>query len=221
MVRFYLLIGATLAVNTVLLGVLAWAYHSPRFSHRRLSDRPAIKVKRAERLKTMAVISTLSLLFVFAPTYFLHDALFVDGATPWWKIAGQSVAVLVLYDFLYYFAHRTMHHKRLMRLVHGVHHRARNPSTLESFFQHPIELGVGLGLLFFCTWVVGPIHVMAFQIVFFVYSNLNILIHSGLRLSIAPVDLITRKHHVHHQDDFAKNYASITPLPDLLFGTLA
>lgn len=220
MFGFYALVGATLAVNTILLAVLAWVYHSPRFSHRRISARPAIKVERAERLRTMGIISTLSLVAVIAPTYFFFDVLFHDRATPWWTIAAQSVGILLLYDFLYYFLHRTLHHKKLMRLVHGVHHRARNPSTLESFFQHPIELLLGLGLLFACIAVVGPVHVLTFQIVFFVYSNLNIVIHSGLVLPWGgPINFLTKKHHVHHQDDFAKNYASLTPLPDRLFGT--
>lgn len=220
MIGFYALIAATLAVNTILLAVLAWAYHSPRFAHRRISQRPAIKVARLARLRTMGVISTLSLAAVIAPTYFLHDVLFHERPTPWWEIALQSVGVLMLYDFLYYFLHRTMHHKRLMRWVHGVHHRARNPSTLESFFQHPVELLAGLGLLFACVAAFGPIHVLTFQIVFFVYSNLNILIHSGLALPFGgPVNFLTKKHHVHHQDDFAKNYASLTPLPDRIFGT--
>jgi sterol desaturase/sphingolipid hydroxylase (fatty acid hydroxylase superfamily) len=220
MVRFYVLIAATLAVNTLLLAVLAWAYHSPRFAHRRISARPAIKVSRNERLRTMSIISTLSLVAVIAPTYFLYDVLFHENATPWWTIALQAVGILVVYDFFYYFLHRTLHHKRLMRLVHGVHHRARNPSTLESFFQHPVELLLGLGLLFACTFAFGPVHVITFQIVFFVYSNLNILVHSGLNLPYGgPINFLTRKHHVHHQDDFAKNYASLTPLPDRLFGT--
>ncbi|MBX3251988.1 MAG: sterol desaturase family protein [Myxococcales bacterium] len=222
MLRFYVLVAATLAVNAVLIGVLAWAYHSPRFRHRRISLRPGIKVARAERLRTMSVISTLSLAAVVGPTYLFFDDLFHARDTALWLVALQAVGVLLVYDFAYYWLHRAMHDKRLMRLVHGVHHRARNPSTLESFFQHPVELLAGLGLLYASVVVLGPIHVDAFIIAFFVYSNANILIHSGLVLPTpfaAPINALTKKHHVHHQDDFAKNYSSLTPLPDRLFGT--
>ncbi len=31
--------------------------------------------------------------------------------------------------------------------------------------------------------------------------------------------LLTRNHTVHHKDDFDRNYASLTSLPDMLFGT--
>jgi sterol desaturase/sphingolipid hydroxylase (fatty acid hydroxylase superfamily) len=65
---------------------------------------------------------------------------------------------------------------------------------------------------------------MAFAAAFFVYSTLNILIHSGLEFPhwlLSPINALTRKHHKHHSGQFGRNYASLTPLPDLLFGTHA
>jgi sterol desaturase/sphingolipid hydroxylase (fatty acid hydroxylase superfamily) len=115
-----------------------------------------------------------------------------------------------------------MHHKKVMRWVHGVHHRARTPSALESFYLHPLELLAGLFLLLFSTYLLGPVHSHAFVAAFFVYSTLNIVIHSGLDFPhplLAPVGFLVRKHQVHHLDDFGKNYSSLTPLPDLVFGT--
>ena len=103
-----------------------------------------------------------------------------------------------------------------------MHHRARNPTALESFYLHPIELFAGIILMLAATVVVGPINHVAYLIVFFVYSILNIIVHSGLNLPLmGPTNFLTRKHHVHHQDDFGKNFSSLTPLPDLFFGTLS
>ena len=65
-------------------------------------------------------------------------------------------------------------------------------------------------------------HVYTYAVVFLIHSTLNILVHSGLvfgRWFLAPIDLLARKHSVHHKDDFARNYASLTPIPDLVFGT--
>jgi sterol desaturase/sphingolipid hydroxylase (fatty acid hydroxylase superfamily) len=109
-----------------------------------------------------------------------------------------------------------------MRFCHGVHHRAKAPSALESFYLHPVELLGGLFLLFASTWLIGPVHTYSFLFAFFVYSMLNIVIHSGLDFRHPltwPIDFLTRKHHVHHFDDFSKNYSSLTPLPDLIFGS--
>ena len=223
--QFYLLVGMTLLSNTLLLVFLAWAYRSPRFESRRIELGAPMKVPKSARLKNMTTSAVLSLAVVLGSTYFLYEALFTEVATAWWVILPQGIAILVVYDWTYYALHRGMHHKKLMRWVHGVHHRARNPSALESFYLHPLELLAGLGLLVFSTWVtslIAPVHVYAFAAAFFVYSTLNIVIHSGLDFGHPlswPVDFLTRKHHVHHRNDFSKNYASLTPLPDMFFGT--
>jgi sterol desaturase/sphingolipid hydroxylase (fatty acid hydroxylase superfamily) len=132
------------------------------------------------------------------------------------------LVILLVYDFAYYWLHRVMHIKRLMPLVHGVHHKVLNPTAMESFYLHPLEMFAGLALLMVCTWLVGPVHAYAFAAVFFIHSSLNIVVHSGLSSGhwlLAPVDHLTRKHHVHHMENAQKNYASLTPLWDMLFGT--
>lgn len=222
MATFYGLLGLTLAFDAVLLSWLAWAFHAPRFARQRISPTVKLKVSPLSRVVNVIVSSSLSLVTVIGATYWGSSALLSTAPTPAWRIAFEALAILLIYDFAYYGLHRGMHHKKLMRWVHGVHHRARTPSALESFYLHPAELLAGLGLLLASTWIVGPVHIYAFLAAFFVYSTLNILIHSGLDFGIAlssPIDALTRKHHVHHHDDFAKNYSSLTPLPDWLFRT--
>ncbi len=222
MFEFYSIVAAAMVFDVVVLAILVWAFASPRFAAQRISQAPTMKVSRSARLENIAVSSTLSLLTVVGGTYALFDVLFHQRETPLWLIALQGVGILVVYDFLYYFMHRGMHNKKVMRFVHGVHHRARNPSSLESFYLHPAELFAGLALLMLCTFIVGPVHIYSFGAAFFIYSPLNIVIHCGLRFKnplLAPITFLTKKHHVHHMDDFGRNYASLTPLPDLVFRT--
>jgi sterol desaturase/sphingolipid hydroxylase (fatty acid hydroxylase superfamily) len=219
---FYAVLFATLALDAVLLGGLVWAFYSPRFADHRIQPGQAIKVPLAKRVRSAVVSSGISLAAIVGSTWFLHDALFYDRPTSFVVKVLQGGGILLVYDFAYYGLHRAMHIKKVMRFVHGVHHRATNPSALESFYLHPVELLAGLGLLLASTRLVGPVHEHAFIGAFFVYSTLNIVIHSGLDFRhplLAPIDFLTKKHHVHHFDDFAKNYSSLTPLPDLLFGT--
>jgi sterol desaturase/sphingolipid hydroxylase (fatty acid hydroxylase superfamily) len=169
----------------------------------------------------------MSLAIVFGTTFALFDFLFTETEQPWWQKLLTVVAILFVYDFAYYAGHRTMHHPALFKRVHGIHHRARNPSSVESFYQHPAELVVGLSLFFGTTvlmrLVLGPIHVHTFALLFFLYSQLNILNHAGLRTGIRALgwlDWLSSIHHVHHHDDPNKNFATITMLPDRLFGTL-
>lgn len=222
MQRPYLLVSATLVFNALLIALLAWAYYAPRFRDRRISLSQSMREPWKKRLRVMSTTSALSLLAVYGGLYLLSDKLLDGRRAGLWTVLGQAALVLLVYDFAYYFLHRAMHIKKVMRWVHGVHHRARNPSALESFYLDPLELFAGLGLMFLSTWVVGPVDVNAFGLVFFVYSTLNILVHSGIELRsklAAPIDFLAKKHHVHHMQNFGKNYSSLTPLPDLLFGT--
>lgn len=221
-VELAVLIALTLLFDAVLLGWLAWAFHAPRFQAKRMSPSVSLRATRGERLRTMGVISALSLATIVSVLVFLHRYLVTTTPTSAGTIVLQAAGVLVLYDFIYYGLHRTMHVQSLMRFVHGVHHRAKNPSALESFFMHPVELLAGLALLVFSTWIVGPVHVYAFAFAFFIYSTLNIVIHSGLQFGhplLWPIDALTAKHFVHHMTDHGKNFSSLTPLPDLVFRT--
>ena len=222
MLTFYLVIAGILLFNGLLLALLSWAYHSPRFAAYRISTKQSMKVPAKKRLRVMVEIGALSVLLVAGFTYLLYPRLVYAGAAPPWRIALEAAGVLLLYDFAYHVLHRAMHTKRLMRLVHGVHHRARNPSAAESFFLHPLELLAGLSLMIGTTVLVGPIHVHAFYAVFFVYTTFNILVHSGLAFPsrlLWPINALARKHHIHHEVDFSKNLSSLTPLPDLIFRT--
>lgn len=223
---FHVIVAVTLLVDALLLGFLIWAFHSKTLGKYRMREIMRVKVSRRRFWITVSGNGIFSMALTVAMIYGLADVLLHAGEAPVWLMLVQGVAILVIYDFTYYGLHRVMHIKSVMRLVHGVHHRARYPSALESLYLSPIELFLGLALLMASTYVVslfGPVHYLAFGAVFFVYSTLNIVIHSGM---IFPhpvfyvVNLLTTKHHEHHFGDFGRNYASITPLPDFLFGTL-
>jgi sterol desaturase/sphingolipid hydroxylase (fatty acid hydroxylase superfamily) len=219
-------IAAIMVLDAVLLAFLAWAYNARRYEPNRISSMPPLKVSRRKRLIHIVGNSTLSLVFVVGMIAALYGFAFHAGPAAPWRVLADALAIIMLYDFLYYGMHRLLHHRKLMPYVHAVHHRARNPSALESFYLHPVELFLGLALLHLCTGVwaaaLGPVHVYTYAIAFLVHSTLNILVHSGLvfgHLLLAPIDLLARKHSVHHKDDFSRNYASLTPIPDLIFGT--
>ncbi len=227
MLALYPPVLAIMALDGVLLTALAWAYGAPRFASRRISPMPPLRVGMRERMRYFLVSSVLSLAFIGAMTWALWGFGIADEARPAWRNVVDPIAVILLYDFLYYFLHRLMHHRKLVRHVHAVHHRARNPSALESFYLHPAELFAGLALLHGCIalyalWM-GPLSIAGYAVLFFVHSTLNILVHSGIVFGAWftwPIDYLARKHSVHHKDDAGKNYSSLTPIPDTLFGTV-
>ena len=222
MIKFYLIVLAILGLDGALLASLAWTYHAKRFEPYRISLKESMKVPDGERVRNIAFIAVLSLFAVFGMTYFIYPYAFHQNPTSGWRIAGEIVAILLVYDFAYYWMHRLMHHKKLMKYVHAVHHEVHNPTAMESFYLHPIELFAGLALLLSCTWLLGPVHIYSFAVVFFVHSTLNITVHSGVdskRWWLFPIDHLTRKHYIHHAGNYDNNYASLTPFWDMLFGT--
>ena len=222
MVKFYVIIASILAVDGALLTFLAYAYHAKRFEAYRISLKESMKVPSAERLKNIAFIAVLSLLAVFGMTGAIYPFAFHDGPVSAPRLVFEILAILLVYDFAYYWLHRLMHTKKGMRWVHGRHHEVRNPTAMESFYLTPYELFAGLALLLACTWLLGPVSIYSFAVVFFIHSTLNITVHSGLlskRLLLWPIDHLTHKHYTHHAGNYDRNYASLTPFWDMLFGT--
>ncbi len=211
-------VALVLASSGVCSGLLTLAY--AKMPGRRLHREEQRKPLGAELGRRVVVNSLFSTALVFGFTQLLADRLFSAAPVPVWRGALQALAILALYDLLYYFLHRYLFHGwSVLRPVHAVHHRVRYPTTIDSLFLHPLEGFLGLGLLVLCTWIVGPVHVYAFGACFFVYSWLNIIVHGGVALPVPYLGLVARKHAVHHVDMRAGNYASLSPLPDLLFGT--
>lgn len=224
-IPFHAIIGGTLLVDAVLFGFLIWAFHSERLGKYRMRDVMPVKVTKKAYWTNVLTNAVFSIGATLGLIYGLADILLTAEATPVLTIALQGVAILLVYDFSYYFMHRLFHIKRIMRLVHGVHHRARYPSALESLYLSKIEITAGLALLMVSTAFIalfGPVHFAAFGAAFFVYSTLNILVHSGMVFPhwfFAPLNVLAVKHHKHHMNEFGKNYSSLTPLPDFFFRT--
>src|SRR5438552_1927295 len=108
MIRFYQLILVILAIDGALLTFLAYAYHARRFEPHRISLKESMKVPDRERLRNIAYISVLSVIAVFGMTYFIYPFTFHQRATSGWRVAYQIVAILLVYDFAYYWMHRAM-----------------------------------------------------------------------------------------------------------------
>jgi sterol desaturase/sphingolipid hydroxylase (fatty acid hydroxylase superfamily) len=215
----YVLLLFTLACSGVFMGALILGFRSPRAEARRIREERGRRLGGPAFYARTMLNALFSAAMVFGFAYGLYSHLFYEAAPPWWRVPLEAVGILALYDFAYYLMHRFPFHQwSVLKRVHAVHHKAKYPQALDSLYLHPVENLLGIGLLTACTWVVGPVHVTSYAIAFFVYSQLNIAVHCGLDLPL--LGAMSRKHDKHHASMRAGNYASLTPLPDLLFGTL-
>jgi len=216
-----LLVIGTLAGLLMVVG--QWAVLSDQYKQYRIRTPAASQsIPLQRKVVNVGLNMVFSSLIFVAVMYYFSDKLFHGGETPWVMMFGEVLAVLMLYDFMYYFMHRTLHHPKLMKYVHGIHHRARFPTTMESLFLHPVEGFSGLALLFGSAMVIGPVNWVSFLVIVFIHTIANVLVHMNLVLPHPMFKLSNFwavKHDFHHGKHLNKNFASIFPFWDMMFGT--
>jgi sterol desaturase/sphingolipid hydroxylase (fatty acid hydroxylase superfamily) len=141
------------------------------------------------------------------------------ASQPWWL---QGVEVVLLSDLLIYWAHRLQHRVGFLWRFHAVHHSAEHLDWLAAHREHPLDTIYTVGLINLPAFVLGfPLETLAGFIAF--RGVWAIYIHSNVRLPIGPLRVILggpELHHWHHdRDRDAGNYANLSPLMDVLFGT--
>ncbi|MBQ0795201.1 sterol desaturase family protein [Zhongshania sp.] len=219
---FLIMIAAVFVTNTVLIGFMTWAVQSERFGKYRIRTPERNRIPIGKKYINVSLNMLLSLLLFVAAFYYLGDKLVYVGSTSVATLIGEVLASLMLYDFMYYFLHRGMHYPKVMKYVHGVHHYVRFPTSVESTYLHPLENIFGVSLLFIAVVILGPISTTAFAIMFFIYTSVNIIVHSNLVFPHPALRLLNFwaiKHDIHHGKHLNANYASIFPFWDQMFGT--
>jgi sterol desaturase/sphingolipid hydroxylase (fatty acid hydroxylase superfamily) len=141
------------------------------------------------------------------------------ASQPWWL---QAVEVVVLSDFLVYWGHRLQHRVGFLWRFHAVHHSAEHLDWLAAHREHPLDTIYTVGIINLPAFLLGfPLETIAGFIAF--RGIWAIYIHSNVRLPIGPLRMLVGSpelHHWHHdRDRDAGNYANLSPLMDILFGT--
>jgi sterol desaturase/sphingolipid hydroxylase (fatty acid hydroxylase superfamily) len=137
----------------------------------------------------------------------------------WWL---QAIEVVLLSDLFIYWGHRLQHRVGFLWRFHSIHHSAEHLDWLAAHREHPLDTVYTLTLINLPAYLLGfPIETLAGFLAF--RGMWAIYIHSNVRLPLGPLRALLgapELHHWHHaKERFAGNYANISPLMDLLFGT--
>ncbi|WP_340199526.1 sterol desaturase family protein [Ascidiimonas sp. W6] len=134
----------------------------------------------------------------------------------------QVLEVLILSDFLIYWGHRLQHHVDFLWRFHKVHHSAESLDWLAAHREHPIDSIYTIGLINLPAFIMGfPLEsiagIIAFRGIWAIYIHSNVRVpHGPIKILIGAPEL----HHWHHDlDRRAGNYANISPIMDVIFGT--
>jgi lathosterol oxidase len=124
-----------------------------------------------------------------------------------------SLAVAIIFhDFYFYWTHRLMHHKKIFKYVHRVHHESTNPSPWAAYSFHPWEAVVQAMVMPILVFTL-PLHPLTASL-FLIYMIVrNVIGHLGFE--ILPTGFTKNKwlnwntavtHHNMHHEHFHSNY---------------
>ena len=155
-----------------------------------------------------------------------YGQLYFDVAEHGWAYWVFSLAFLILaHDTYFYWMHRLMHHPKLYRRFHLVHHKSTNPTPYTSFSFHPLESVLEFAIIPVLTLVL-PVHAAVFFL-FTLWSILfNVLGHTGYEISPSGFTrhrlfkwLNTPTHHNMHHHQARFNYGLYFNFWDRVMGT--
>ncbi len=143
-----------------------------------------------------------------------------------WGWFGASFVVMALiHDAYFYWAHRLMHHPKIFRYVHSVHHRSTNPSPWAAYSFHPLEALIEAGIFLVIVFTL-PVHGLALFLFLLHMISRNVLGHLGIELFPKWFVrnkwlnwLTTTTHHDLHHKNFNGNYGLYFTWWDKWFGT--
>ncbi len=141
-----------------------------------------------------------------------------------WFFASIGIAIIV-HDTWFYWTHRLMHHRRLFKYFHRVHHESTNPSPWAAYSFSPLEAAVQAGIFPLLVFTV-PMHPLAFFAFMIWQIFFNVLGHTGyeyfprwlMRTWLGSI-LNTPTNHVQHHEKMRGNYGLYFNVWDRLMGT--
>ena len=139
--------------------------------------------------------------------------------------ALSVILLIFIHDTWFYWIHRLMHHRKLYRLIHLVHHRSHNPTPWAALSFHPLEAVLEIAFLPAIVMLV-PLHPIAIILFSTIALVVNIIGHLGYELMPAwfvrhPLLrwVNTSTHHNLHHKHANKNYGLYFNIWDRLMDT--
>ncbi len=155
-----------------------------------------------------------------------YNFLFNDlSSKPWWYYALTFPLMFLLHDTYFYWTHRLMHHPKLFKIFHLVHHKSINPSPWAAYAFHPTEAVVEAGILVLISFTI-PTHVIFIATFFLLSIVYNVYGHLGYELYSKGSNkhwfkkwMNTSINHNMHHKHFDGNYGLYFTFWDEIMGT--
>lgn len=144
----------------------------------------------------------------------------------WFYFFAAFPVMFIMHDTYFYWMHRLMHHPKLFKLFHLVHHKSTNPSPWAAYAFHPLEAVVETGIFVVFLFTI-PIHPLHYFIFFFLSIMYNVYGHLGWELYPKGFNrhwlgkwINTSVNHNQHHQYFKGNYGLYFLFWDRVMGTI-
>ena len=181
-----------------------------RFSESRKIQKHRATTKDIKREVTFSLITTAVYATVALVTVRMESAGILTIYSDWseygivYGVLSLPI-ILILHDAYFYWAHRLMHHRRLYKTFHLLHHRSRTPTPWAAYAFAPGEAFVMALYMPLVTFLL-PMHIMVVGIFLTIMILRNAMGHSGVEFHPkswvdGPFDMFTSTthHDLHHQ----------------------
>jgi sterol desaturase/sphingolipid hydroxylase (fatty acid hydroxylase superfamily) len=143
----------------------------------------------------------------------------------WGWFWGSVAVAIFMHDTYFYWTHRLIHHPKLFRLFHSVHHESHNPSPWAAYCVSPGEAVIQAGIIPLVVLTL-PIHPVAFGLFWFLQVTIAVAGHTGYEFhakwlmdSWLGKFFSTPTNHIQHHDSFKGNFGLYFNLWDRWMGT--
>jgi len=141
----------------------------------------------------------------------------------WWNLISLPIVIL-LHDAYFYWTHRAMHHPKVFKHFHRLHHKSLTPTPWTAYSFSIGEIFVN-GLFSPLIALTIPLHPTIWLSFLFVMIFRNSMLHTGREFHPrswvdGPLDnMTTTTHHDLHHQRFQGNYGFYFTWWDRLMGT--
>jgi len=171
------------------------------------------------------IFAIIAFLLLATPLRDYTQAYSEVGDYPIWWIGASLALSLIIHDTYFYWMHRLMHHPKIYKHAHLVHHKSINPTPFASYSFHWLE-AIGEGLVLVPLLFLLPMHDLT--VLLFTASSFVINVYGHLGYEIMPkfvrktaiFSIInTSTHHNLHHSRFNGNYGLYFRFWDRIMGT--
>ena len=186
---------------------------------------PRERVSWASRGRSLVV----ALIQIFAATASITGVAMLN-IRPLFVVPGPvtipfALIYILITDLPFYWMHRLAHKVPLLWRLHSVHHSVREMHVLVAQQGHFLEEGVRALFQFIPLALLVKVGPAEAPWIFLGPPLLDLFAHANTRLHLGPLKFLlldNRMHRIHHSIEprhYDKNFAGISPIWDILFGT--